>query len=193
MSRNTESCLTNDLPSSGHRSYEQSRAKTERERRVHLPRSLSQVLEAGHEASSICSATKVIFVRKMDHCRRRSSVNTDSPWWFMHDYISLCPAEICKKNTSQVQVWDKWVSRAHTSNRLSTELFSKMKQFIAFVLLGICWQVGKISSSNLILRAELIPRHGFCIIGWFLPSHLCYMSDYGKKLNRNEEGLCEAT
>lgn len=50
-----------------------------REWRVHFPRPLSQPTEAGHMTSSVCSATKVIFVKKRDHCRCMSSANTDTP------------------------------------------------------------------------------------------------------------------
>lgn len=78
MSRNTEFCLTNDLPSSGPRSYEHSHAKDREGVKSSLPKILKSTDRSGADDIQrlLC---QVILVKKMDHSRCVISVNTDTP------------------------------------------------------------------------------------------------------------------
>lgn len=56
----------------------QSRAKTEGKRRVHISQDpQTQPMEAGQMTPSMEPAARVIFVKKMDHCRRVSTNVSD--------------------------------------------------------------------------------------------------------------------
>lgn len=84
--------------------------ETERERGVQLPRSSSQPTEAGQMTSSIFSEPKVIFVKKMDHCRR---VRSHVFWWVTKCFFE--PLEPLKKCRSRSSLGHNADSDSHTA------------------------------------------------------------------------------
>ncbi len=105
MSRNIEFCLTNDLPSFWAFQLRTESCKNQewRGRANSPPKILKSSDRRGpHDVQHVYTTTKVISVKKMDHCSHMILVNTDTP---ATNHVTFCHILLMSNKNWQRYVW----------------------------------------------------------------------------------------